>query len=154
LIGGFEHPFVNVTKLSHWFGPARLEEVRPLPGCFTLRSWSFSSRSARSIPSHPYRHGFYRVAKINKEGNWLKSWGGPGDGPGQFITPHSIAVDAQGSIYVADCGNRRIQVFDGKDGFLCQITVEVPVDQKPCVCFVCEPCDLCGMYGTCGTGFQ
>ena len=37
-----------------------------------------------------------RVAKVDKDGNWLKSWGEPGNGPGQFNTPHSIAADAQG----------------------------------------------------------
>ena len=36
-----------------------------------------------------------RVAKVDKDGNWLKSWGEPGSGPGQFNTPHSIAIDAQ-----------------------------------------------------------
>jgi len=69
-----------------------------------------------------------RVAKIDKDGNWLKSWGDPGDGPGQFNTPHSIAVDAQGRVYVADRGNRRIQVFDGEGKFLRQIAIDVPVD--------------------------
>ena len=69
-----------------------------------------------------------RVAKIDKDGNWLKSWGEPGDGPGQFNTPHSIAVDAHGRVYVADRGNRRIQVFDDEGKFLRQITVDVPVD--------------------------
>lgn len=69
-----------------------------------------------------------RVAKIDKNGNWLKSWGEPGDGPGQFNTPHSIAVDAQGRVYVADRGNRRIQVFDGDGRFLRQFTIDVPVD--------------------------
>jgi hypothetical protein len=69
-----------------------------------------------------------RVAKVDKDGNWLKSWGEPGDGPGQFNTPHSIGVDAQGRVYVADRGNRRIQVFDGEGKFLRQITIDVPVD--------------------------
>ncbi len=69
-----------------------------------------------------------RVAKVDKDGNWLKSWGEPGDGPGQFNTPHSIAADAQGNIYVADRGNRRIQVFDTDGKFLRQITIDVPVD--------------------------
>jgi DNA-binding beta-propeller fold protein YncE len=69
-----------------------------------------------------------RVAKADKNGNWLMSWGEPGDGPGQFNTPHSIAVDAQGQVYVADRGNRRIQVFDGNGKFLRQITIDVPVD--------------------------
>ena len=69
-----------------------------------------------------------RVAKIDKDGNWLKSWGEPGDLPGQFNTPHSIAVDAQDHIYVADRGNRRIQVFDTEGRLLRQITIDVPVD--------------------------
>lgn len=71
-----------------------------------------------------------RIAKIDKDGNWLKSWGEPGDKPGQFDTPHSLAVDAQDNIYVADRGNHRIQVFDGDGTFLRQIIIDVPVDPK------------------------
>ena len=67
-----------------------------------------------------------RIAKVDKDGNWLKSWGEPGSEPGQFRTPHSIAADAQGNIYVADRGNRRIQVFDGDGKFLRQMTIDVP----------------------------
>jgi NHL repeat len=76
-----------------------------------------------------------RVAKIDKDGNWIKSWGEPGDGPGQFNVPHSIAVDAEGNIYVADRGNRRIQVFDGEGNVLRQITIDVPVpvDARPVI---------------------
>src|SRR5947207_5477663 len=43
-----------------------------------------------------------RVAKVDKDGNWLTSWGEPGSQPGQFSTPHSIAVDAHDNIYVAE----------------------------------------------------
>jgi len=69
-----------------------------------------------------------RIAKVDKSGNWLMSWGGPGSQPGQLNTPHSIAVDAEGKIYVADRGNRRIQVFDGDGKVLRQIVIDVPVD--------------------------
>src|SRR3982075_2782805 len=69
-----------------------------------------------------------RVAKVDKNGNWLMSFGEPGDGPGQLNTPHSIAADAQGNVYVADRGNRRIQVFDNNGKFLRQITIDVPFD--------------------------
>jgi len=69
-----------------------------------------------------------RITKIDKDGNWLKSWGEPGDQPGQFNTPHSIAIDARDSIYVADRGNRRIQVFDTDGKFLRQFAIDVPVD--------------------------
>jgi hypothetical protein len=68
-----------------------------------------------------------RVAKVDKDGNWLKSWGERGTGPGQFHTPHSIALDANGSVYVADRSNRRIQVFDGEGNFQRQFTIDVPV---------------------------
>ena len=76
-----------------------------------------------------------RVAKVSKDGEWLKSWGEPGSGPGQFMTPHAIAVDARDEIYVADRGNRRIQVFDTEGKPLRQITIDVPYDPdaKPAI---------------------
>ena len=76
-----------------------------------------------------------RVAKVDKKGNWVTSWGEPGSEPGQFMTPHSIAVDAEDRIYVADRGNRRIQIFDVKGKFLRQITIDVPFDPdaKPAI---------------------
>ena len=76
-----------------------------------------------------------RVAKVDKDGNWLKSWGDRGKKPGEFNTPHSIAADAKGNIYVADRGNRRIQVFDGDGKFLREIRIDVPYDKsaKPAI---------------------
>jgi len=71
-----------------------------------------------------------RIARVDKAGNWIKSWGEPGDQPGQFKTPHSIALDAQGHVYVADRGNARIQVFDGDGNFLRQMIIDVPVDPE------------------------
>jgi DNA-binding beta-propeller fold protein YncE len=71
-----------------------------------------------------------RIAKADREGNWIKSWGNRGNNPGEFNTPHSIAADSQGRIYVADRGNRRIQVFDSEGNFLHMITIDVPFDEN------------------------
>jgi DNA-binding beta-propeller fold protein YncE len=69
-----------------------------------------------------------RVAKVDKNGKWLKSFGEPGDQPGQLNTPHSIATDAQGNVYVANRGNARIEVFDSDGKYLRQIKINEPFD--------------------------
>jgi DNA-binding beta-propeller fold protein YncE len=69
-----------------------------------------------------------RVAKVDKNGNWIKQWGSPGAGPGQFNTVHTIAADATGKIYVGDRANRRIQVFDGDGNLQNVIKIDVPFD--------------------------
>jgi DNA-binding beta-propeller fold protein YncE len=66
--------------------------------------------------------GNARVAKFDKNGRFILSWGSRGSEPGQFNTPHSIATDAQGNVYVADQGNKRIQVFGNAGAFKSQIT--------------------------------
>jgi DNA-binding beta-propeller fold protein YncE len=58
-----------------------------------------------------------RVAKFDKEGRFLAHWGSTGTGDGQFQGVKAVAVDAQGDVYVADVGNKRIQVFDSEGGF-------------------------------------
>ncbi len=63
-----------------------------------------------------------RVAKVDKDGNWVKSWGKRGAAPGEFHTPHTIAMDNRGNLYVGDRENNRIQVFDTEGTFLKQFT--------------------------------
>jgi DNA-binding beta-propeller fold protein YncE len=58
-----------------------------------------------------------RVLKFTRDGRFVKSWGGTGSGPGQFIVPHAIDIDSQGRLFVADRDNNRIQIFD-QDGNL------------------------------------
>lgn len=61
--------------------------------------------------------GNARIAKFDKEGKFAKSWGKKGTAPGEFANVRSIAVDAQGNVYAADGGNKRIQVFDNDGNF-------------------------------------
>lgn len=55
------------------------------------------------------------VHRFSRHGELINSWGSPGRGPGEFVTPHSIWIDLQDRVLVADRENDRIQVFD-RDG--------------------------------------
>src|SRR5205809_7695797 len=76
-----------------------------------------------------------RIAKFTKDGDWVASLGEPGGGRlGNLNTPHTIANDAKGNIYVADRGNRRIQVIDPKTNqFVREIKIDAPLppDAQP-----------------------
>ncbi|MFB0533767.1 MAG: PA14 domain-containing protein [Anaerolineae bacterium] len=50
--------------------------------------------------------------------DFVSAWGTQGTGPGEFNEPRDIAVDAKGRLYVADTGNRRVQVFDSGGQFI------------------------------------
>ena len=63
-----------------------------------------------------------RVAKFDKDGVFIRSWGSNGTEPGQFNTLHTIATDADGNVYVGDRSNNRIQVFDNDGNFKQEIT--------------------------------
>jgi hypothetical protein len=66
--------------------------------------------------------GNARVAKFDSKGVFIKSWGSRGAEPGMFATVNAIAVDAQGNVYAADAGNKRIQIFDNNGTLKSQIT--------------------------------
>jgi DNA-binding beta-propeller fold protein YncE len=68
-------------------------------------------------------YGNSRVVKLDPEGRFVRAWGRRGTGPGEFNTPHSVAVDASGMVFVSDRNNDRIQVFDG-EGRLQHITTQ------------------------------
>mgnify|MGYP003709314655 CR=1 FL=1 len=63
---------------------------------------------------HP-ANGNNRIVKFSSDGTYLMEWGETGSAPGQFRTPHALAMDSQGLLYVGDRSNRRIQVFE-QDG--------------------------------------
>lgn len=65
-------------------------------------------------------YGNSRVVRFSPDGQYLGEWGTAGGGPGQFDTPHAIALDAQGMVFVADRGNARLQIFDGEGEFMAE----------------------------------
>ncbi len=85
--------------------------------------------------SDGYRNS--RVAKFDKNGNWVTTWGSRGSGgpqadqnPSRFNTLHNIGIDRQNNVYVADRNNRRIQVFDPDGKFQRFIFLNASYDKK------------------------
>ncbi|MBI3049630.1 MAG: hypothetical protein HYY76_15100 [Acidobacteria bacterium] len=56
-----------------------------------------------------------RIMKFTRDGKFIKEWGRIGSGRGEFRTPHAMAFDSRGRLFVTDRGNHRIQIFD-QDG--------------------------------------
>jgi len=69
----------------------------------------------------PGPRGDARVLKFDKDGRFITSWGGKGNGPGQFQVAHGIDIDAKGLLWVADRENQRIQVFQQDGAFVREI---------------------------------
>jgi len=101
--------------------PDPLEQVTTMPGggqySGTNRPYSFHRPT--DIAWDPQGnifisdgYGDSRVVKYDKNGRFVKSVGTRGNGPLQFSTPHAIAVDGKGLVYVADRGNSRMVVLD------------------------------------------
>ncbi len=80
-----------------------------------------------------------RIVKLSSTGEWLATWGsgeetldgrrftdtggtveGNADNPLSFYGPRGVAVDAEGNVYIADTGNKRIVVTDNEGEYLYQ----------------------------------
>lgn len=59
-----------------------------------------------------------RLIKLSQDFSILWLRGENGSGPAKFNIPHSVTVDSTGRVWVADRGNKRIQVFDKETGEL------------------------------------
>jgi DNA-binding beta-propeller fold protein YncE len=62
-----------------------------------------------------------RVLKFDKNGNFIKTWGGKGTEPGKFDVAHGIAIDAKGLLWVTDRENQRIQIFDQEGKYVREV---------------------------------
>jgi DNA-binding beta-propeller fold protein YncE len=67
-------------------------------------------------------YGNARVVKFTWDGKYVKAWGRHGTRPGEFNTVHSIAIDSEGTVFVSDRENNRIQIFDADGNFQRQFT--------------------------------
>lgn len=65
-------------------------------------------------------HGVARIVKYTRDGRLIKSWGRFGSAPGEFKTPHALAFDSQGRLFVSDRGNNRLQIFDQDGKFIAE----------------------------------
>ena len=79
-------------------------------GPFNYPTELVPSPSGDLYVSDGYRNA--RVHRFSGDGRLISSWGEPGkEGPNQFHLPHSVLVDEEGTVFVCDRENNRIQVF-------------------------------------------
>ncbi len=58
------------------------------------------------------------IHRFSPEGEPLGTWGSPGSGQGEFMTPHAVAIDEGGQLFVADRDNNRVQVLTPDGTFI------------------------------------
>lgn len=63
-------------------------------------------------------YGNARIHRFGPDGRYLGGWGEVGNGPGQFMTPHALWVDADDRVLVVDRENDRVQLFDRRGAWL------------------------------------
>jgi sugar lactone lactonase YvrE len=100
--------------------PAGTPPPPPRPGYFFEPTDVAWDPQGNAFISDGYQNS--TVHKFDKDGNIVKEVGTKrGSGPGEFSTPHAIAVDNQGIVYVADRSNGRIQILDNNLNYVREI---------------------------------
>jgi 6-bladed beta-propeller len=99
-----------------------------------MAPFNHPTRAAVALDGEIYVADGYGNAQIHRfspEGEWRASFGEVGQGPGEFMTPHSIIVDRQNRLVVCDRENDRVQLFDRDGRWLAEWRG------------LCRPMDLC-----------
>jgi 6-bladed beta-propeller/NHL repeat len=86
---------------------------------------NFNQPNETAIDSHGnlyvtqgHTTGEPKVLKFDRDGKFIRQWGKKGTGPGEFYAAHSIEIDANDVLYIADRENMRIERFDTEGKFL------------------------------------
>lgn len=87
--------------------PSSVRRSAP-PFCYPTGA-ALSADRARLVVTDGY--GNARLHWFDHRGRLRASLGEPGSGPGQYIIPHGLFVEASGMLYVCDRENERIQVL-------------------------------------------
>lgn len=59
-----------------------------------------------------------RIVVFNREGDFVRYMGGPGQGPGEFDGPLALGWDPRGRLWIPDGWNRRYSIFDSEGTFM------------------------------------
>jgi hypothetical protein len=110
--------YVHNEKGGKWGEdlPIRIELVRTIGDINTLDenlAFNMPSDIVQDDAGNIYilDSGNCRIQKFDPEGKFLDSLGRKGQGPGEFNSPISLDIDAEGNLIVADPRSRKIQIF-------------------------------------------
>ncbi len=110
------------------------ERHRPsLQGPFNHPTGVVTDRAGSIYVSDGYANA--AVHLFSADGELLGTWGAPGSERGEFMTPHALAIDDAGRVFVADRDNDRVQVLDSDGSVIGEWTdffhpMEVYIDRK------------------------
>ncbi|MFC1477160.1 NHL repeat-containing protein [candidate division KSB1 bacterium] len=74
--------------------------------------------------------GNHRIQKFDPEGNYLRTIGRQGQGPGELDNPYSMNLYKNSEIFVCDLGNMRIQVFSTEGELLRSLRMDVGAGKR------------------------
>jgi DNA-binding beta-propeller fold protein YncE len=118
----FRDPQQRADLFTAWFYHQYKESANswPYAHIFTINIrkdvtamlWNY----AGNVPQQPAVQDEYDTKFVKLTAS--RSIGTPGSSNGQLMNPKNVAIDPQGSIYVADSDNGRIEKFDSKGEFV------------------------------------